>query len=117
MPNTFAQCGLIGGIILFTTVITINGVTMLQILKVANSHREVKSYSDLGERVFGQRGRVLVDICILVKQLGVCVSYLYFVSTQLDFIACQYTGRCLGNKIFMLILIVPVIMMSQVGSY
>jgi len=29
MPNTFAQCGLIGGILLFTIVISINGLTML----------------------------------------------------------------------------------------
>ena len=41
MPNTFAQCGLIGGILLFTIVITINGITMLQILKVAENYRDV----------------------------------------------------------------------------
>jgi hypothetical protein len=29
MPNTFAQCGLFGGMMLFTIVITINGITML----------------------------------------------------------------------------------------
>ena len=89
MPNTFAQCGLIGGILLFTIVITINGLTMLQIIKVSESFEGVKSYSDLGERVLGPRGRIIVDICILVKQLGVCISYLYFVSTQLDFIVCH----------------------------
>ncbi|TNV79360.1 hypothetical protein FGO68_gene9979 [Halteria grandinella] len=117
MPNTFAQCGLVGGILLFTFVITINGITMLQILKVADAYRDVKSYSDLGERVLGPRGRVLVDISILVKQLGVCVTYLYFVSTQLDFIICQYTDACFGNKLYMLLLIMPVILMSQIGSY
>ncbi len=67
MPNTFAQCGLIGGILLFTIVITINGITMLQIIKVSEAFENVLSYSDLGERVFGKRGRVIVDICILVK--------------------------------------------------
>lgn len=67
MPNTFAQCGLIGGILLFSLVITINGITMLQILKVAENYSNVLSYSDLGERVFGKRGRVIVDVCILVK--------------------------------------------------
>lgn len=36
LPNTFAQCGLLGGIVLFTTVIIINGVTMMQLLKVAD---------------------------------------------------------------------------------
>lgn len=92
---------------------------MYQILKVAENYSNVKSYSDLGERVFGPKGKLLVDICILVKQLGGCVTYLYFVSTQLDFIICQYYGpyRCFGNKFYMLILLVPVIIISQIGSY
>lgn len=29
LPNTFAQSGLVGGIVLFTTVIMVNAVTML----------------------------------------------------------------------------------------
>jgi amino acid permease len=117
LPNTFAQCGLLGGIILFTTVIILNAITMLQILKVAAYFRDVKSYSDLGERVFGRRGRLIGDVCILVKQIGTCVTYLYFVSTQLDFIICQYSGRCIGSRLYMLILVIPVIVMSSIGSY
>ena len=98
-------------------VIFINGVTMLQVLKVARHFGDVQSYSDLGGRIFGRRGKLIVDICILVKQIGTCVTYLYFVATQLDFIICQYSGRCLGNKIYMLFLILPVILMSSIGSY
>lgn len=45
------------------------------------------------------------------------MTYLYFVSTQLDFIICQYADKCLGNKIYMLLLIIPVIIMSSIGSY
>jgi amino acid permease len=81
LPNTFAQCGLAGGILLFTTVIFINGITMLQILRVADKYEGVQSYSDLGEKVLGHKGKMIVDICILVKQIGTCVTYLYFVST------------------------------------
>ena len=67
--------------------------------------------------MFGVRGRKAVDICILIKQIGTCVTYLYFVATQLDFIICEYAGTCLGNRIFMLLLIIPVIIMSSIGSY
>ena len=116
LPNTFAQCGLLGGVLLFTVVILINGVTMLQILKVADYFHDVKSYSDLGERVLGRRGKMIVDICILVKQIGTCVTYLYFVATQLDFIICEYFGKCLGNRLYTLALIVPVIVMSSLGT-
>ena len=84
---------------------------------MSNHFRDVKSYSDLGERVFGRRGKLVVDVCILVKQIGTCVTYLYFVSTQLDFIICEYSGQCLGNRLYMLLLVIPVIMMSSIGSY
>jgi amino acid permease len=75
-------------VLLFSTVIIINAVTMMQLLKAAEHYGNVTSYSDLGERVFGGRGKQVVDVCILVKQIGTCVTYLYFVSTQLDFIIC-----------------------------
>ncbi len=45
----------------------INAITMLQILKVASEYEGIKSYSDLGEKIFGRKGKVVVDICILVK--------------------------------------------------
>jgi len=116
LPNTFAQCGLVGGIVLFTTVIMVNAVTMLQILRVSETLKDVRSYSEVGERVLGRRGRQIVDVCILVKQIGTCVTYLYFVATQLDFIICEYLNRCIGNRIYTLALIVPVIVMSSLGT-
>ena len=45
------------------------------------------------------------------------MTYLYFVSTQLDFIVCEYSGKCLGNRLYMLLLVIPVILMSSIGSY
>ncbi|TNV80889.1 hypothetical protein FGO68_gene16300 [Halteria grandinella] len=117
MPNTFAQCGIFGGIALFTIMIVVNGMTMMQLLKVAEAYRDVKSYSDLGERIFGKHGQLVVDICILIKQVATCVTYLYFVATQLDFIICRESSHCLGNKIYMLVLIIPVIMMSSIMTY
>lgn len=35
MPNTFAHCGMFGGILLFSIVIGMNGITMLQLLKTS----------------------------------------------------------------------------------
>ena len=57
LPNTFAQCGLLGGIVLFSTVLVINAISMLQILKVAAYFRDVRSYSDLGEKLLGRHGK------------------------------------------------------------
>ena len=57
LPNTFAQCGLVGGIVLFSTVLVINAIAMLQILKVSEHFRDVRSYSDLGEKLLGRHGK------------------------------------------------------------
>lgn len=75
------------------------------------------SYSELGEKVLGAKGKKLVDACLLVKQLSSSMAYLYFVATQLDFIICQYYSQCLGNKVFIVMLIIPVIVLSSAGSY
>ena len=117
MPNTFAQAGFLGGILLFSIVIFINCFTMLQLLKVSDQHRGIKSYSELGQRVFGNRGKLLIDACILVKQIGSCVSYLYFIATQIDFLACEYSQVCYGNSFFMVLLIIPVVIISSLDSY
>ncbi|TNV79332.1 hypothetical protein FGO68_gene802 [Halteria grandinella] len=118
MPNTFAHCGILGGPILFTIVIGMNGITMMQLIRTSERHHGVTSYSDLGQRVLGPNGKQLIDVCVLIKQIGACISYLYFVSTLLDFAVCQSTGTtCYGNRTYMIMLIIPVIIMSAGNSY
>jgi amino acid permease len=117
MPNTLAQCGIIGGNLLFAFVTGINGITMWQTLKLGQAFPGVRSFSDLGERIYGLTGRIIVDLSILVNQVCTCISYLYFVASQLDFIACQLAAVCLGNQFNMLLLMFPVILMSMAGSY
>ena len=81
MPNTFALTGIIGGIGLFSSVILLNLITMMMLLTMADGLKHIKSYSDLGARLFGKKGKLVVDICIWIKQLAACVSYPYFVAT------------------------------------
>ncbi|CDW75582.1 UNKNOWN [Stylonychia lemnae] len=119
MPNTFGQTGLIGGILLFTVIITLNTFTMNQILAVSEQHHNIKSYSELGERIFGGQGRILLSGSIWIKQICACISYLYFIATQLDFVICQQSQLqyCYGNSTYMLLLIIPVIILSSIDSY
>ena len=119
MPNTFAHCGLIGGIMLFSIVIVMNGITMMQLLKTAELYDKVLSYSDLGLRVLGPKGKTLTDVCILVKQMCACISYLFFVSSQLSFLVCQSSGltMCYENYIYVFLLLIPVFIMSAADTY
>lgn len=41
MPNTFSHCGIFGGILLFSIVIGMNGLTMLQLLKTSEQYHHV----------------------------------------------------------------------------
>jgi len=66
----------------------LNGLTMMQLMWISAKFHGVTNYSDLGEKVYGQTGRMVVNACIVIKQLGACISYLYFVSSQIDFVMC-----------------------------
>lgn len=117
MPNTFAHCGLAGGIILFTVVIFLNLITMMQLMTLAEHFHGVQSYSDLGLKILGPKGKLAIDLCIMVKQIGTCITYLFFVSTLLDFAVCQSADKCYGRDMYILILIAPVIVISCANSY
>jgi hypothetical protein len=41
MPNTFAHCGMLGGPLLFTIVIGMNGVTMMQLIRTSELYHGV----------------------------------------------------------------------------
>lgn len=75
LPNTFALSGIIGGMIMLTFVVTLNLITMNQCLEVVKKHPGVKSYSELGFKVFGKRGKMLIDICIILTQLASCIAH------------------------------------------
>ena len=45
----------------------LNGVTMMQLLHISDKVGGVKSYSDLGEKVLGNKGRIATMVCIMIK--------------------------------------------------
>ena len=79
IPNTFSFAGIIGGLIMFPLVGALNCYTMLQILKVADHYPGIGSYSQLSLKVFGRKGKIVVDVSIWIMQLSVCISYLFFI--------------------------------------
>ena len=99
IPSVFSKTGIVGGIMLYTLVAVLNSYTMTQILEVAyiystkedkNGKRtEVKSYTDLSERVHGKVGKVIVIIFMFIVQFSCCVGYLYFVADIADTLICD----------------------------
>ena len=76
IPNIFSHVGWLGGITLYSLVALLNSYTMTSILDVAKIYsekedskgqrQEVKSYTDLAERIHGKAGKVAVIILMFI---------------------------------------------------
>eukprot|EP00347_Sterkiella_histriomuscorum_P019860 403340031 len=119
IPNSFLLGGVIGGSFVLTFVVTLNYITMRQCLAVAAQYPHAKSYSELAFAVFGKNGKVMIDICICITQITCCIAYQYFAASSIDFIICEYSdhNHCYGNKLFMILITIPVIFFSFLGTY
>jgi len=76
----FSLTGWLGGIFLMTTVGVLNTYTMILNLQVHDKHLETHSYSEIGAKVLGPRGKWVVDISIWIMQMSVCCGYLFFIA-------------------------------------
>lgn len=76
IPPVFARTGIIGGILLYVTIAILNTYTMIAILKISTEMskkklvdgtvKSVKSYSELGKRLWGPKGKILVDTALFI---------------------------------------------------
>jgi amino acid permease len=64
LPNTFLYTGIVSGIILFTVVAALNCYTMLTLIYVSNKYKKIPSYSELSRRIYGWKGKLIVDVAI-----------------------------------------------------
>jgi amino acid permease len=46
--------------------------------------KEVRTYCDMGEAAYGQRGRILFSLTIIVNQILTCTGYIKFFIDQID---------------------------------
>ena len=84
-PASFKLIGVIGGSVGMIIVGLLATYTMkLQIDSKMKIPGQISSYSELGEKALGDGGKRFVDICILVSQIGFCISYLLFIGKQMD---------------------------------
>ncbi len=59
-----------------------NGYTMhIQVYAKVKLDKVINSYSDLGELALGKRWRFLIDIFMIVSQLGFSIAYLLFIGS------------------------------------
>ena len=127
MPGVFEITGVIGGILLYSFIAIVNAYTNnIQMItaeivsnknKVNGEIKQIRSYSDLGKKVYGTKGEVIVDILMFMTQISFCINCLYFVSNNLENMICFYTEYCGKSKMYMYILTVPTIPVALIKTY
>ncbi|KAL6071658.1 Amino acid transporter transmembrane domain [Balamuthia mandrillaris] len=99
MPYAFSQAGLYGGMIgiVIIALVTDHCCNLLvQCKNMLPDSEHVRTYGQVGVRVFGKPGRVLVDFFLAFTQLGFCVGYLIFMGQNLNSLlpACVPYSMC-----------------------
>lgn len=79
--------------------------------------KEIRSYSDLGKRLWGTPGVILVNIMMFIVQFSCCVGYLYFVAGQLDYMICAEANYCDKKTMYIYLLLIPAIPISLIKDY
>ena len=79
-PASFGQVGIIAGCMGMILIGVIAMYTMqLQIAAAVKTPGPINNYSELGIAVLGERGKFIVDFCILSSQIGFAIAYLLFI--------------------------------------
>ena len=90
MPYAFSRAGWLLGSIALTVVSTCNVYAMLLLVKIrrklesSGKHPEIAGYGDIGRIVAGPCGEALVNICLVISQLGFATAYIIFIAANLN---------------------------------
>lgn len=88
LPYTFKQSGWVTGSLALAFIGVASFHNMMLLVKAkrkleSEGNDKVQSYSDLGFVAYGEFGRVIVDLAILLSQGGFCVAYFIFIGENL----------------------------------
>ena len=56
-------------------------ICIFKLLDSKNSARGTRSYKDVGRKAFGKAGKTIVEILLVVTQVGFVMAYVYFLSS------------------------------------
>lgn len=100
LPYAFSRSGWLLGIFCLGTVSIGNVYAMLLLVKCrkkleSEGHVGIKGYGDLGREVLGDKGEVLVNVCLVISQAGFATAYLIFIAANVQSITCGRADRAL----------------------
>mmetsp|Transcript_50188 Transcript_50188/g.74506 ORF Transcript_50188/g.74506 Transcript_50188/m.74506 type:complete len:442 (-) Transcript_50188:352-1677(-) len=92
MPYAFSLSGWLLGSVSLSLVSMANVYCMLLLVKTrkkleAEGHTDVDGYGDIGRIVMGSKGEKLVNMCMVIAQVGFATAYIIFIAANLYSIA------------------------------
>lgn len=124
LPYAFKEAGLIEGILIMSLVGAVSVKAMLLLIDCKDRmlQKEVAvppasppqsaatyiDYGDVGYAAMGTVGKVLVDLAIIISQVGFCCAYLIFISENLNSIFPGISTLC-----YLFTLLVPLVFLTN----
>ena len=89
MPYAFKKSGWILGIITLSFMSTLNVYAMLLLVKTRRKlesmgHTDIDGYGDVGRIISGYRGEKIVNISLVISQVGFATAYIIFIAANLN---------------------------------
>ena len=84
LPYGFAKGGWALALISFPIASIICGYCLFDLVNIQNilGAKRIHTYADVGREAFGNVGVVIVQICLVIYQLGCCCSYMLIITAQ-----------------------------------
>ena len=102
---------------------------MLVIADLSEWHPKCHSYSEIAQKIFGYKFKLLVDATLFILQLSFCAGQLYFIGNQIDAVVCHSTGGrdlfgnitgfgyCKNSHTYIALLTLPALLITFIRTY
>lgn len=91
LPDSFRSAGWAFQIVTLTFSACLTTFCALLLIKVRQKIN-LPSYTDLGEKLYGQKGKIAVNVALFMSQTGFCCAYIYFIVSNFHVILQQSFG-------------------------
>ncbi|CEG44818.1 amino acid auxin permease family [Plasmopara halstedii] len=86
LPSGFSKTGIYAGPVLFILValVSVYNMDLLLRCKQILSPKAPMSFGEVGRKLLGPKGKMLIDVFLVGTQLGICCVYFTFVATNIN---------------------------------
>ena len=100
LPYAFSRSGWLLGTACLGVVSAGNVYAMLLLVRCrkqleSEGRTGIQGYGDLGREVLGARGEALVNVCLVLSQVGFATAYLIFIAANVHSVTCGRVDRAL----------------------